>query len=153
MFRTNGIPTFVYPLTLLAICILAIWRGGRHERIATFGLLGGWIVTVAAYRVPNLPTEYIVLAADLSLLALLIWVAMKSPAWWPIFAAGFHLLAILTHVAKDLDRQLGTWAYISAQIIWGYLLAITIGVGSWRHPVFQLATSDDPTADPGATRR
>jgi len=152
LFRTNGLPIFVYPLTLLAICILAIWRGGRYERAATFGLLGAWAVTVVAYRAPNLPTEYIVLVADLSLLALLIWVALRSPAWWPIFAAGFHLLAILTHLAKDLDRQLGAWAYISAQIIWGYLLAISIGVGSWRHPAFRLADVEAP-ADAGATRR
>ena len=153
MFRTNGIPTFVYPLTLLAICVIAFWRGGRYERTATFGLVGAWLVTVAAYWVPAVPTEQVVLIADLGLLALLVWIAMKSPAWWPILAAGFHLLAILTHAAKDMDRQLGTWVYISAQIIWGYLLAITIGIGSWRHPSFHPATSDAPTPGPGATRR
>ena len=143
MFRTNGLPTFIYPLTLLAICIIAIWRGGRYERIATFGLVGAWALTVVAYWGPNLPTEQIELAADLTLLALLVWVALKSPAWWPILAAGFHLLAILTHAAKDLDQQIGTWVYMSAQILWGYLLAITIGIGAWRHPGRVLAHGDN----------
>ena len=143
MFRSNGLPTFIYPLTLLAICIIAIWRGGRYERTATFGLVGAWALTVVAYWGPNLPTEQIELAADLALLALLVWVALKSPAWWPILAAGFHLLAILTHAAKDLDQQIGTWVYMSAQILWGYLLAITIGVGAWRRPGRMLSHSDD----------
>lgn len=142
MFRSNGIPVFVYPLTVLVICVIAIWRGGRYERVATVGLLVAWLTTVAAYRIPHLPTEPIVAAADICLLGLLIWVAMRSPAWWPLLAAGFHLLAILTHAAKDLDRQLGTWVYISAQILWGYMVALTIGFGSWRHRRFAQSIGD-----------
>lgn len=152
MFRSNGLPTFIYPLTLLAICMIAVWRGGRYERMAAFGLVAAWVLTVLAYRAPGLPTEPIELVADVSLLALLVWVALRSSAWWPIFAAGFHLLAILTHAAKDLDQQLGTWVYMSAQIIWGYLLAIAIGVGAWRHRSLHPAASG-PITDPGATRR
>jgi hypothetical protein len=144
LFRTNGLPTFIYPLTLLTICIVAVWRGGRYERTAAFGLVGAWVLTVVAYRGPSLPTEQIELTADVMLLALLIWVALKSSAWWPILAAGFHLLAILTHAAKDLDRQIGLWVYMSAQILWGYLLAITIGIGAWRHPSRVLVHGDDP---------
>ncbi len=153
MFRSNGIPVFIYPLTVLVICILAIWRGGRYERIATFGLTVAWLVTVAAYRVPHLPTEPIVLGADLGLLGLLVWVALRSPAWWPILAAGFHLLAILTHAAKDLDRQLGTWVYISAQIIWGYMLAFTLGIGSWRHRSFIRSIGEEPFRETTIPRR
>ena len=66
MFRSNGLPTFIYPLTLLAICIIAIWRGGRYERTATFGLVGAWALTVVAYWGPNLATEQIELAAPFS---------------------------------------------------------------------------------------
>ena len=151
MIRNYGIPASLYPASLLVVCAVALWRGGKYERLAAFGLLAAWMLTFVAYRTFAAKSEPPILVVDLVLLALLVWIALKSPAYWPLLAAGFHLLAILTHVAKDLDRALGPWVYLSAQIIWGYLLAMAIGVGAWRHRLVRVAENDDLT-DGGAGR-
>jgi hypothetical protein len=130
--------------------MLALWRGGRDERMAAFGLTGAWLLTVEVVRAFS---QTGVLVVDLCLMALLVRLALRSDAWWPLFAAGFHLLAILTHLARGLDRELGAWAYLTAQVIWGYMLAVAIGIGAWRAPLRQPATSEAPTGPPGATRR
>jgi hypothetical protein len=69
---------------------------------------------------------------DVLLLLLLLWIALRSPKYWPLAAAGFQLLAVLTHVAKMIDPGLQQWAYITAIVIWTYLLMITLGVGVWN---------------------
>ena len=81
--------------------------------------------------------------------------ALRSHRYWPIWAAGFQLLAIITHWAHSLDRTLNGWTYMTAGIIWGYLLVGTLAVGTWnvwRRRAYPTA-SDDPITDPGATRR
>jgi hypothetical protein len=104
---------------------------------------------MAVYRTGFRETEWGIFAVDAALLALLCWIALRSPRYWPLLAAGFHLLAVVTHLAKSVDRQVGAWAYITAEIIWGYLLALTIGYAAWTAPR-QLALAN---ADAAATRR
>jgi hypothetical protein len=69
-------------------------------------------------------------AADIANLGLLIWIALRSPKYWPMAAAGFQLLAVMTHVAKLVDRGVAQWAYLTAGIIWTYLLMIALVVGT-----------------------
>ena len=69
-------------------------------------------------------------AVDVGLLFLLIGIALKSPKYWPMAAAGFQLLAVLTHIAKMIDPNLQQWAYITAIVIWTYLLMIALGIGN-----------------------
>jgi hypothetical protein len=135
------------------VCILAIWRGGRDERQAAGALFIGWLLTVLISDLEGDKTAWRVFAIDLSLFALLIWIALRSRYYWPLFAAGFHLLAVVTHLARAADSGVGGWAYITAAIIWGYLLAFTIGFGAWRYRHNQLAANADPTAAPGDTLR
>ena len=91
---------------------------------------------------------------DLAFLGLISWTALKSSRYWPLFAAGIHLLAVITHVARALDPTLGGWAYITAGIIWGYLLAFIIGYGAWTAPNRQEAYDAEPdVTPPGATLR
>jgi hypothetical protein len=151
LFQTYGLPPALYPATLVVVCCLALWRGGRDERMAAFGILVGWLLTIAVVRATG-GRQTGVFIVDLCLLGVLLWIALRSAAWWPLFAAGFHLLAILTDVAHHVDRQLGAWAYLTAQVIWGYMLALTVGIGAWRAPTRQLAISEPPTTPP-ATRR
>ncbi|RAK59482.1 hypothetical protein DJ021_06530 [Phenylobacterium hankyongense] len=133
----------------MVVCMVAAWRGGNHERLAAGGLLAGWALSMVAYR-HGQGTEWGILVIDVALLGLLIWITLRSDRYWPIFAAGFHLLAVLTHLARIVDAKVSGWAYITAEIIWGYLLAAAIGYGAWTYR----AASREPESDAaGATRR
>jgi hypothetical protein len=75
------------------------------------------------------------LAVDAGFLAFLALLALRSDRFWPIWAAGFQLLAVITHCARLLDPTLGAWVYITAGVIWTYLVlfALTFGtLGCWR---------------------
>ncbi|MCR5878058.1 hypothetical protein [Phenylobacterium sp. J367] len=146
-------PSILWAATVVGVCALALWRGGPDEKLAAGGLLVGWTLTRTVYQFKGEQTEWGIAGVDLALLALLVYIALRSRRYWPLFAAGFHLLAVVTHLARGLDPRVGGWAYITAEIIWGYLLAITIGLGAWKARERQLAAETPAIADPGATRR
>ncbi len=127
------LPEYLWPTTVMLVCAVAAWRGGPDERLAAGGLLAGWALTMTVYREQFTQTEWGILLVDLALLALLVGIALRSSSFWPLFAAGFHLLALMTHFANAVDVEVGAWAYYTAEIIWGYLLAFAIAVGAWSY--------------------
>lgn len=141
------------PWTLLVVgtFALAIWRGGREERLAGNAVLIAWLLTKLLYRYEGAQTEWGVLTVDVGLLGLLLWLALRSRRHWPMFAAAFHLLAVISHLARTVDPSVGGWAYLTAAIIWANLVLVAIGYGSWTAPRRnQAVAANAPTA---ATRR
>lgn len=129
---TIALPPWLGPLVLLLVSAGAFLRGGVEERLTAAGLLTNVAVTVLLrdHSWPELQRAGFVV--DVGLLLLLIGIALKSPKYWPMAAAGFQLLAVLTHIAKMIDPNLQQWAYITAIVIWTYLLMIALGIGVWN---------------------
>ena len=50
---------------------------------------------------------------------------------WPLWAAAFQLLGVITHVAIMADRTISGRAYYVAAVIWSYLVVIALAVGTW----------------------
>jgi hypothetical protein len=120
---------WIWAVVVVTLCAGALRYGLRDERIAAAGLLGGWIITMAVYGRSSTETEWGIFAVDFVLLAILIYLALISTYYWPMFAASFQLLAVVIHLAAIADATVGGKAYISAEIIFGYLLAGAIAVG------------------------
>lgn len=127
-----------------------MWRGGRDERLAGNSVLIAWLLTKLVSRYQGLETEWGVLVVDLGLLAVLLWLALRSRRHWPLFAAGFHLLAVITHIARMVDPTVGGWAYLTANIMWANLVLVAIAYGAWTAPRRGQANAPTPA---GATRR
>ncbi len=145
------LPSFIWPTVVMAVCAIAAWRGRSLERLAAGGLLAAWALTMVTYQ-QGRTTEWGILIVDVAFLALLVWIVLKSGRYWPILGAGFHLLAILTHVARMLDPTFGGWTYMTAGLIWAYLVAFVIGYAAWTATPYQ-TTSVDTAKPTGATRR
>ncbi|WP_372781342.1 hypothetical protein [Phenylobacterium sp.] len=146
-----SIPHWVWDAVVVAVAAAALWKGGRDERLAGSGMLLAAILSKLLYQHAQ-ATEWGILATDAAALALFVWIALTSARWWPLFVAAFQFLAIVIHLARIVDRSLGGWAYISAEILFGYLVAIGIALGTyntWR----ALRARAVPATDPGATRR
>ena len=119
---------------MLLVCGAALWKGGPEERLAGAALLLNTAVTLVL-RDFALPFEAGGFAADIATLLLLGVVALRSIKFWPMFAAAFQLLGVMTHVAKIIDPAVRPWAYYTAIVIWTYLIYIALGVGTlnaWR---------------------
>ena len=115
-----------------AVCGGAIWKGDWEERTTGFGMLMAWVVTLVMRDPRWIGPQWGAFIADGLLLALLVGIALRTLKFWPIFAAGFHLLAVLTHAARMIDAGMGAWAYATAAVIWAYLVIITLAVGTWN---------------------
>jgi hypothetical protein len=147
------LPSFVWPAALFSVVGIAVSRGGREERIAAAGVLVAWLLTTIVYRTGLRETQWPVLVIDSCLLVLYLWIALRSTRYWPLFTAGFKLLAVVTHIANYLDTGVSGWAYWTAEIIWSYLALFTIGYAAWTAPRYAVIDEADPRTAPGATRR
>ena len=146
------LPVWVWPAALMIVCGLAFWRGHDDERLAAAATLANWAITLVVFRSRSDDTQWAVMAVDSALLVLMVWLALRSNRYWPLFSAGFALLTVVTHIAHALDTGVSGWAYLTAILIWSYLSLFTIGYGAWTAPYVR-AAGVPADATPGATLR
>ena len=128
------LPHWVWPAALMTVCVLAVWRGRDDERLAAGGLLANWAISLVVANSHGEATQWDVLVVDTALLGLYVWLALRSPRHWPLFAAGFQLLIVLTHFGRAADPRVSGWAY---------LLLLTIAYGAWTAPAHPPGAADN----------
>ncbi len=119
---------------LLALCsIYAALAGGPTGRIGAGLNVGATVATLFAQSFgPWTQTHIPVLVIDLLLLLALYALALKSRVYWPIWAAGFHLITVSGHAATFLVPGFrstlyyyfnGMWAiFVQMAMVWGITL-------------------------------
>jgi len=124
----------------LIVITVAVWRGGLGERAgaAVFSLQ---VINedVAALRWSiGWPIDVITFAAFLALVLL-------GRRYWTIWALASVVLSLVTDVL-DAIMALDRWAYLSAQLVWYYVLSgsLFFGALTYRRP-----TKDAVTAPSG----
>ncbi|MFL5296250.1 MAG: hypothetical protein ACJ798_07700 [Phenylobacterium sp.] len=124
-------PWFGIALTV-TVCAGAFWKGGREEQLAAGGLLLSFAVTLAMRDRTWAGTQWGALGADICLFILLAAIALRTKRYWPLAAAAFQLLCVLTHVARMIDPGVRAWAYATGQVIWSQMVFWALGVGVWN---------------------
>lgn len=152
---TIQLPIWVWPTALMIVCALAFWRGRDEERMAAVGMLANWSLSRILFKTHSEGLQSGIFFVDLALLVVYLWLALRSPRYWPLFAAGFQLLAIITHLGRILDPRVSGWAYLTAEIIWSYLVLFAIGYGSVTAPqaYARIAEVEAEEGGAAATRR
>ncbi|HXA40934.1 MAG TPA: hypothetical protein VNW53_18180 [Phenylobacterium sp.] len=147
------------PWVGLAITVIvgggAFWKGGREEQVAAGGLMLSWLTTLVLRDPRWSGTQWGAFGADICLLVLLAAVALRTRRYWPLFAAAFQLLCVVTHIARIVDPGVRAWAYATGQVIFSQWVFFAVGIGvfnTWRASR-QPASDGDPMTDPGAMRR
>lgn len=112
---------FIAPLAL--ICILAAVRGGKDERIGAASFAIAYLATViadgqTAGRIEQ--PEWAVAAVDLALTVPLLYLALFSSRFWPIWALAFHLVTLLTHLAAWMQPEILAKAYAVSLSFWSF---------------------------------
>ena len=157
-----GAPLHHYPALPIWVGIVigwtvaasALWKGGWSERLVAIGFLAAWLISPLVRLGGWNGPAWTGLTVDAAFLALLLFVALRSGRYWPLFAAAFELLSVLSHIARLVDPGVRAWAYATADAIWTYLLLASLAVGTvncWRERRQLDAGAAIP--DPGATRR
>lgn len=117
---------------LLASCAYACLAGGKEGRWISLFVLSAALLSIPAsyldygwFRV-QLP----VLVIDVLLLGGLLFVAVRSRRFWPLWMTAFHLISISTHVARIAEPHLPPLIYFALQSFWSLpgLLAMVAGI-------------------------
>jgi hypothetical protein len=124
----------IWDICMFAAVAIAFWRGGWPERLAALGMVADSIASALLQNTHDWSrTQWGDLTVDGAYLAMLVWLALKTNRYWPMWAAAFQLLSVLIYLARMADRRVGALAPYAAVEIWSYLILIAIAVGSFGH--------------------
>jgi len=127
-------PYIFIPL-LAAVCLYALWRGGKDERVVAACCMigtGATLLVVSPLRQRYASLEEGLLFVDLAVLAGFITVALRSKRFWPLWVAGLQLTTSVGHMLKGVDQELLPRAYGAALQFWSYPILLLLAVGTYR---------------------
>ncbi len=122
----------LYNLLLIGSTVFAAIFGGKTGKI---GAVIFWVATfMSAWATTLNPewrgTSYAMMAVDsLCLLALLL-LAFASNRYWPIWATGLQLIAVITHVATIIDPKIVPGIYDSLSGFWSIPILLVMVSGT-----------------------
>lgn len=120
-----------FTLIVMFSCGGALWLGRDNERWTALALLIGAAASVGLQTSQFFEPESGILLVDLGLLAYLIWLALRSDRFWPLYAAGFQMVGTTIHLARLADPNVLHSAYAFAQIFWAYPVLLALAAGTW----------------------
>ena len=135
--QTIQLPAWIPWAALLLIGGPALIRGGWLERTVATVIILACLAARAVDLHGWLQLEWGVFIVDVVTWGALLAVALRSDRYWPLCVAAFQMLNVMTHVARIADPQFTPWAYATAQVIWTYLMILTLGYAAWRRILLQ----------------
>lgn len=115
---------------LVGVLSVALAMGGRDERIGAVAILVAAFLSPIAQEPSFVGPNLGLLLVDLSLLAVLLWLALASDRHWPMFAAGFQLTGTMIHAFPGMMARLHPDAYADAVAIWAYPVLLSLLLGT-----------------------
>jgi len=116
---------------LAVVCGGAFWKAGREEQIAAGAVLLSVLATVMLRDPRWVGPQWSAFVSDLLVLAAITAVALRTLRYWPLAAAAFQLLCVVTHIARMVDPGVHAWAYATGQVIFTYFYLFAVGFGVW----------------------
>ncbi|KQW95413.1 hypothetical protein ASE17_12760 [Phenylobacterium sp. Root77] len=130
-FVLSSLPEQIWAIAMLAVSTYAWWRGGWVERVVAVTNVIAWLATIALQNRTNwVDPQWSVFAVDVVFLGVLLGLVVRSDRTWILPAAAFQLLLVITHAAIIVDEGVRARAYITALILWSYLVLISLAVGA-----------------------
>lgn len=117
---------------LLIAAGVALWRGGWPERLGGGAMIAAWFATGLVYNTiqPFGPQAAVVLV-DATLMLVLLFIALRSDRWWPMWACGFHGLTLILVLATLADTKLTSrTGYIAGGGVFSYLTMAALFFGA-----------------------
>lgn len=156
----HAIPAWVGWIAVAAVTGGALWKGESQTRQTALVFVAEDAISslILDHRWP--PVQWGEFGLDVVFLAYLVAVSLRTHRFWPLVAASFALLAVLTHVGKMLDGAIPQWAYISFGVMWAWGILFSIAAGVIGDAVRRRRGGSDTADQPagaqavaGVTRR
>ena len=109
---------------------LGLWRGERPERtVALTHLIAIFVTPVAQAHIITTNPDLGIMSVDLVVMAILLWVALRSDRWWAMFSAAFFLVTIGIHAIKITRPDTSQYVYAPALVFFDYLALYALLAG------------------------
>lgn len=125
----------LYWVLAFLCCGFAAIAGGKSGRLGAAMIMTASVASAAGERFGTWSQTHIpVMIIDLALLAGFYWLALRSRSYWPIWATGFHLISVLSHLAILFAADVRQMLYFGFGAFWSLpvLLAMVIGISRDR---------------------
>jgi hypothetical protein len=108
---------------LATACALAAGLGRRPERLGAAAIAAAWVATTLVERRDSwFAPQTGILCADVAMLGAFVVLAVRYRRYWPLAAAGFQAVAVLTDVAFMIEPGALYRAYYFGNFSIGFLL-------------------------------
>lgn len=123
-----------FAFALLLCVTYASLLGGRTGRIGSLIFVFASLLTLAGTIIDSTwaSLSYAVFAVDTGCLLALAALAIHSNRFWPIWAVGFQLVAVATHVATLLNPEIVPKAYQAMLSFWSIPILWVMAVGTYK---------------------
>lgn len=116
---------------LLSAFVLVFWYGGSTERAFSGFLLACTIVTFALNAGLGIfEMQNVVFAVDVAIFAFVLQIMRTSPAYWPVWFAGFHSIVVATGLARLLFPSTVPANYVDAAGFWSLPVLLVLVLGT-----------------------
>ena len=126
----------LWNICLIATSLYASLYGQRSERIGAAAVLIGSFASVPSTAFFSSP-EIGILVIDGVLLTVFASLVFASDRYWPIWATGFHMISVITHLAVVVQPEIIPVAYANYAIFWAYPVLAALAWGTWDQRVRQ----------------
>lgn len=120
----------LFAILLIGTCAFAFLQGRTDERVAAGAMLVAAALSPIALSAGYASPETGVMGIDMALLVLLVIIALKSDRFWPLWAAGFHIVGTTIHLATFVEVDIWPPAYANAQAFWAWPVLVALLVGT-----------------------
>ena len=125
------IPALVGFIVMAAVCLYALLRGGRPEKIAGVVIAVAWAASALLQdRVNILSPQWVVAWLDVVLFLIFLGMTLRWRRGWLMVASATQLLTAATHFTQLLDPRLFALAVITAYYVWSYATLIALAWGT-----------------------
>ncbi|WEJ98351.1 MAG: hypothetical protein P0Y59_15515 [Candidatus Sphingomonas phytovorans] len=127
----------LYEMILIICCAYALARGGAPERSAAAMMLAASLASFVTQSQPFSGSfqkmQMWVFVIDMLLLVGLFVLAVASTRFWPLWLAGFQLLAVTAHFIRAVDQSALSRGYQFLISFEAYPMLLLVALGAWRH--------------------
>ena len=136
----------MFLFALILSITYAFFLGGKTGRLGALIFAAATALTFAAAAIdPGWnSTKYAIFAIDAACLVALAVLAMWSDRYWPIWALGFQLITVVTHMATIWAPDILPRIYQAMATFWSVPILSVMVIGSALDRRFQKAGSGPP---------
>ena len=114
-------------LIYVTVASVAVLRGKLPARLMGSALLAEFVLALLFDNYVNVGSlEVGIFVLDTLLLGFMIWLSLSYLRVWIVSAAAAQVLSVCVHIAKLRDPTIGGWVYVTAVVVCGYLVTLSL---------------------------